>query len=276
MVEPVLVEDLSAVTEFLTERATVLLEQAASNRIDTETETEADAEAEVEADSEAEAEAEAEVETETETETEAEVEAEAETEAESEASSSGCPTESLRRIGLCQKIVRNAITPDPNPGKPQVVPLAAKFSSSKVCSDVRRAFSSIPARDCTTMATHIDAVGGGLNGLVAASRQRDIHDVCVTLLSTASKTGQRYINSADAPSCSLKSTGGLAGVRALFLHGMGIDRLTYRGSSGTAYSQAYDGWLGMFPKYWKAENNLDGIADARYYVSKGTRLSIGQ
>ena len=184
-----------------------------------------------------------------------------------------CPPEALRRVSLCQKIVRAYLSPNPNANKPQIVPHAASFSGSVICKTLAAHYpATVNAADCQRVAAHLIGAANGAAGLQTLNRRADIHDVCVNLLSASfpKASSQRLMATGDASKCSLAATGGVTGVRCLLLHGMGITRLKYQGDSTGSIAKPYtansfDGWLSMFPKYWSAERALDGICDVRYY-----------
>lgn len=186
-----------------------------------------------------------------------------------------CPPEALRRVSLCQKIVRSYLSPNPNANKPQIVPHASSFSGSVICKTLAAHYpATVNAADCQRVAAHLIGASNGAAGLQTLNRRKDIHDVCVDLLTASfpKASNQRLMATGDAAKCSLAATGGVTGVRCLLLHGMGITRLKYKGDSTGSIVKPYtansfDGWLSMFPKYWSAERALDGICDVRYYVT---------
>jgi len=187
-----------------------------------------------------------------------------------------CPLEAMRRIALCTKILRVFLDADESNAVPWI-PRSTRWSSSSLCRDLRRDFpSTVDYSSCQTVAGHVfGAAGSEAPKLTEMTRDRDIHDVCTNLLAREfpQGSGQRMIDASHAEQCSFPVSGGVTGLRCLMLHGLGGQRLSYRGhpqsQPTTLYSSRhpFDGFLGRFKRYWSVESELDGICDVRFYVS---------
>lgn len=162
----------------------------------------------------------------------------------------------------------------------QIVPHMTRWSTARLCRQTLRRFPKARMAECRQIADHLFlAVDRNTTNLVEQARAYDIHDVCVRLLTAPVGDGPNtIIPVGEEDACSLERTGGLFGIRALFLHGLGVHRLQYyqenttltEHPTWTRYNpdRKWDGWLSQWRKYWAVETQLDGYADTRYYIQE--------